>query len=114
MAETFEVNVERSDRVGTVRVTGEFDLAVAQQVENALLSLEDGSSDVIVLDLRGVSFLDSTGLRVLTSADARARKDGIELRIVRGTERVQQLLYLTALDKILPLVDNPEEAPSSA
>jgi anti-anti-sigma factor len=59
-----------------------------------------------------VSFLDSTGIRAIVSADSRARQGGFELKIVRGSEAVQKLLYIAALDKILPLID-PEELPEA-
>ena len=44
-------------------------------------------------------------MRAIVSADARSRKSGFELKIVRGPEPVQKLLYLAGLDKILPLID---------
>jgi anti-sigma B factor antagonist len=110
VAREYEVEVERGKGHAVVRVSGEFDLAATHAVEDALLSVEDGKNGVIVLDLRGVTFLDSTGLRTITSADHRARGAGPELRIVRGAEQVQKLLYVTGMDKILPLVDDPEES----
>jgi anti-sigma B factor antagonist len=110
MASECEVDIERGGGHAVVRVSGEFDLAATHAVEDALLSVEDGVNPVIVLDLRGVTFLDSTGLRTITSADHRARDAGHELRIIRGPEQVQKLLYVTGMDKILPLVDDPEES----
>ena len=109
MPQEFGVEVTRDDRVSTVRVRGEIDLAAAERLEQALQSVQDEPSEVTILDLREVTFLDSTGLRTITSADARARKDGHELRIVRGSDQVQKLLHVTGMDKILPLVDDPAE-----
>jgi anti-sigma B factor antagonist len=109
MAKEYAIEVERGDGKAVVRVTGEFDLAATEAVESTLQSVEEEGNGVIVLDLRGITFLDSTGLRTITSADHRAREAGRELRIVRGPEQVQKLLYVTGMDKILPLVDDPEE-----
>jgi anti-sigma B factor antagonist len=109
MAGAFEVDVSSDDGQAIVRVSGEFDLAATEVVENALVSVENGANSVIVLDLRDVTFLDSMGLRTITTADHRARETGHELRIVRGPEQVQKLLYLTGMDKLLPLVDSPDE-----
>jgi anti-sigma B factor antagonist len=109
MAQEFGVEVTRDDRVSTVRVRGEIDLAAADRLERALQSVQDEPSEVTILDLREVTFLDSTGLRTITTADARARKEGHELRIVRGSDQVQKLLHVTGMDKILPLVDDPSE-----
>lgn len=110
MASAFEVDVERGEGRAVVRVSGEFDLAATEVVEGALLAVEGAGNGLVVLDLREVTFLDSTGLRTITSADHRAREAGRELRIVRGAEQIQKLLYLTGMDKILPLVDDPEES----
>jgi anti-sigma B factor antagonist len=109
MAPEFEIQVESGNGRAVVRLTGEFDLAATEAVENALVSVENGTVHEIVLDLRGITFLDSTGLRTITSADHRAREAGRVLKIVRGPEQVQKLLYVTGMDKILPLVDDPEE-----
>jgi anti-anti-sigma factor len=109
MPQEFEVDVDSGSGRATVRVSGEFDLAATEAVENALLSVENGANSEIVLDLREVTFLDSTGLRTITSADHRARGSGRVLKVVRGPEQVQKLLYVTGMDKILPLVDDPDE-----
>jgi anti-anti-sigma factor len=103
----FEIDVQGRESSVLVRLSGEIDLAAVEAIETELLPLEDRFPTVI-LDLRRVTFLDSTGLRAIVSADARARKNGAELKIVRGPEQVQKILYLAGLDKILPLVD-PEE-----
>jgi anti-sigma B factor antagonist len=103
----FEIEVQERDSSVLVRLSGEIDLGAVEAIETELLPLEDRFPNVI-LDLRGVTFLDSTGLRGIVSADARARKNGFELKIIRGPEQVQKILYLAGLDKILPLVD-PEE-----
>jgi anti-anti-sigma factor len=110
MAQPFHVEVLRAEGVATVRVAGEIDLSAAERLERALQEAENGSA-VIVLDLREVTFIDSTGLRTITSADARARSDGYGFKIVRGSEQVQKLLHLTGMDKILPLVDDPADTP---
>ena len=101
MQKPFEIRVDEHDDYALVRLGGEIDLAAVEAVETALRPVEARFATVI-LDLRGVSFLDSTGLRAIVSADARARKGWFELRIVRGPEEVQKLLYLAGLDKILP------------
>jgi anti-sigma B factor antagonist len=107
MQAPFDIDVDERKGFALVRLAGEFDLAAAEAVETALLPVEDRFPSVI-LDLRGVTFLDSTGIRVIVSADARSRKAGRELKIVRGPEEVQNLLYLAGLDKILPLIDADE------
>ena len=111
MVQPFEVITEEHAGFALVRVTGEFDLAAVEAVETAMLTVE-ARHPLVILDLRGVSFLDSTGLRAIVSADSRSREGGSELKIVRGSEAVQKLLYLAGLDKILPLID-PDELPEA-
>jgi anti-sigma B factor antagonist len=108
----FEIVVDEHETYVHVRLEGEFDLAAVEAMETTLLPLEVRFSTVI-LDLRGVTFLDSTGMRAIVSADARSRDRRFELKIVRGPEGVQKLLYLAGLDKILPLID-PDDLPRSA
>ena len=93
-----------------LELSGEIDFAVSNDLTAAQMREIDAPGVTrLIVDLREVTFLDSTGLRTITSADARARKDGHELRIVRGSDQVQKLLHVTGMDKILPLVDDPSE-----
>ena len=111
MEQPFEITVEEREGHALVGLCGEFDLAAVEAMETALRPLEARFSTVI-LDLRRVTFLDSTRLRAIVSADARSRKNGFELKIVRGYGSVQKLLYLAGLDKFLPLLDAGELPPA--
>jgi len=106
---SIDVEVERHERFALVRPVGDLDLAAKEEVEAALEPLEKEFREVI-LDLRSVEFLDSTGLRVLLSANARSRADGFRLRIVGGGEAVQRVIALTGMDKHLPLIE-PNDVP---
>jgi anti-sigma B factor antagonist len=103
----FDVEIERCEDYAVVRPVGELDLAAVDVLEAALSPVETEFGKVVI-DLRGVEFLDSTGLRVILSADARARSDGFDLKVINGTEQVRQLLTLTGMDKHLPLIDAGE------
>jgi anti-sigma B factor antagonist len=107
---TFEVTSE--DRGGAVhmRLSGELDISSATKVEDELARVEPGRPDVIVLDLRGLDFMDSTGLRLLIAADARAREEGRRLTIVKGPEPVQRVFRITRLEERLELVDDAPPA----
>jgi anti-sigma B factor antagonist len=91
----------------TVRIvlSGELDISTAPRVEEELQKLEEGRPATIVLDLRGLEFMDSTGLRVIVSADGRAREEGRTLRLVRGPEAVQRIFRVTRLDERLEIAD---------
>ena len=79
---------------------GELDLATAQDLE-AVLATRSGP---VVVDLRKLSFIDLTGLRVLLDADARSRQDGQNLRFIPGP-RVRRLFELAELPDRLAYVE---------
>ena len=67
-----------------------------------------------VVDMRGITFMDSSGLRALVIADRRARAAGIRLIVVRGSAEVTGLLELTGIAERLELVDTaPEVVPDA-
>ena len=87
--------------------TGELDIAGAREAEEALRQAESDGGSALTIDLRGLTFMDSTGLRLLVAADRRAGESGRTLRIVRGPDPIQRVLDLTGLGDRLPLVDEP-------
>ena len=88
-------------------LTGELDISTAPRVEDELRRVEEGRPAVILLDLRELEFMDSTGLRVIVAADGRARKQARRLVIVRGSDTVQRIIEMTRLDERLEIVDDP-------
>ena len=95
---SFEVTDEEV-RPGVTRVTleGELDLASAYAFDRRLLVIEQGRPRLIVIDLRGLTMLDSAGLARLVSAQRRARKGGWKLVLVRGGKVIQRVLQMTQL-----------------
>lgn len=87
-----------------IRVTGELDLATSPRLERAI-GEAFGLGGGIVLDLSGLSFMDSSGLRVVLQLDASCRSAGRRLRIVRGPPVVQRVFELTGTAERLPLSD---------
>jgi anti-sigma B factor antagonist len=85
----------------TVRVIlqGELDLAGAQQMEERMVAIDEEGPARVVIDLGGLAFIDSTGLRLLLQADTRARARGYELFLRPGAPAVQRVFEVTgALD----------------
>jgi anti-sigma B factor antagonist len=83
---------------------GELDLAHAYTFDEELRQVEATRPPCIVLDLRGLRFLDSCGLARLLAARRRARRAGHRLLLVRGRAAVQRLFALTALDESFEMV----------
>ena len=97
---------QRGDTVH-VAIAGELDISTAQRLEDDLRRVEAERPAVLVLDLQRLSFMDSTGLRLLIMDDSRAREDGRRLAIVKGNDMVQRVMRLTRLDERLDLVEDP-------
>ena len=112
---TLEVTTrERSGGGFQVELAGELDLATAPKLEDELRRVEERAPGLIVIDLQGLEFMDSSGLRALLAADARAREGGRRLVLVRGDERVQRVLRITRLDERLEIVADAETAARAA
>jgi len=79
-----------------VEVRGELDLETVDAVRREVEELRDRGVRSIVLDLRELAFMDSSGLRLLLQLDADARANGIEFALLEG-EPVRRLLELTNL-----------------
>ena len=97
--------------VTTIAVNGDLDLSTAPELERSLVGVQSDGRPVL-LDLRGVAFMDSSGLRVILAADARARSNGSRLMLVPGPPGVQRVFQLTLLDRRLEFVDAPEQVES--
>lgn len=93
---------EQGDRT-VMRIHGDIDVYTAALVREKLDDqLYEGHSDLVV-DLTGVTFLDSTGLGVLVGRLKRARTLGGSLRLVGPTERVRKVFAITGLDKVFEI-----------
>jgi anti-anti-sigma factor len=109
------LKLDMQDDSGFVSLTlhGELDISSAPQLEDALAEVEAANPPVLVIDLRNLEFMDSTGLRTVVSADARAREQGRRLAIVRGPDSVNRIFSVTRLDERLQMIDEPQAALAS-
>ena len=98
---------ERDDGIH-VELTGELDISSASGVESRLIEVEQREPDRVILDLRRVNFIDSTGLSMIINADGRARKAGRRLTIVSGDGVPRRILRTVGLEeKLEVLTDLP-------
>ena len=107
-----ELEVIERDEQGRaiVSVSGEVDLLTAPVLrERMTASIESNGGDV-VLDLSGVTFLDSSGLGVILGAHRRLRERDGTLQIVATAPAVLKILTLTGLDKVFDVFDSVEDA----
>jgi anti-sigma B factor antagonist len=96
------LDVRRSEDSVRVAATGEIDSSSAPQFRRILDGLldEPGLSEIVV-DLGGVTFLDSAGLCVLAAAHRRTKGRGIQLRVLASSRAVIRPLQITGLWDLL-------------
>ena len=93
---------EREGDLHALDLTGEIDLANAADVDAELRRIEATDVEMILVALSGVSFIDSTGLKVVIGAAARARDTG-RLLLERPSAAVLRLLQIAGVRDLLPL-----------
>ena len=69
-----DVKIREGNGTAIVALAGEFDISEVADVEKQLKAVEKHRPDLLVLDLRGLNFMDSSGLRVVLEADLRSRR----------------------------------------
>ena len=105
-----EFETTRNGTVAIVRPAGELDLSGASILEAELERLaEDPELGSVVLDMRGLEFMDSSGLRLVVVADMQAREAGRRFSLVRGDETVHRVFEITRMSDRLDFVDSPED-----
>jgi anti-anti-sigma factor len=95
-----EVRASTDDGVATVAVDGELDIATVSVLEGALSDVERGEAATLTLDLGGVGFMDSTGLRALLSARKRAAHAGRALQLANIPPPVARVFDLTGAGRL--------------
>jgi anti-sigma B factor antagonist len=108
----FEAVLRRGANETAVLVfIGVLDLASAPDAEAALSEAADLHPRHLVIDLSEVSFMDSTGLRLIVAADAETRKNGRTLDLIRGPDRVHRVFRMTLMDQRLSFIESaPDDA----
>ncbi len=102
----FEVTVSTEDGVRVVAVSGELDLDTLAELNAALAA---GLPATTVVDLRGLTFIDSSGVSGVLTAARRARDAGGRLVCVPGPPAIRRVFELTGVDTVVEWVDGPGE-----
>ena len=87
-----------------LQFAGDLDVATANEVHKQMLGLELRPGDQLVLDLSGLTFMDSTGIRLILQASEYARMHGAGFAVVRPPDGVLRVLTLIGLDEQLELI----------
>ena len=98
------------DRTAIADVAGEIDLNSSLDFQQDLLKLLDKSPQRIVINLRDVSYMDSSGVASLVKLLSRVRKSGVSLRLAALSDRVRGVFEITRLDSVFEIFATEEEA----
>ena len=109
----FAVAVQRRRHVTIVQPRGELDVATAETLRSTLdAAIAQTLGGSLVLDLRGLTFMDSTGLHLLVTLDQRAQRDGFELTLVAPAAPIDRAIRLCGLDQTLPFAASADAVES--
>ena len=104
----FDVTIAEQGGTVHVALAGELDISTGPRLDDDLRRIETDQPQTIVVDLQELQFMDSTGLRILITADMRARAAGRRLAIVQGNESVRRVLRVTRLDERLEVIESAD------
>ncbi|AYY11743.1 anti-sigma factor antagonist [Actinobacteria bacterium YIM 96077] len=93
-----------------VEAAGEIDVYTAPKLRERLVDIVDAGQYHLIVDVRGVEFLDSTGLGVLVGGLKRVRQHDGSLRLVCTQERILKIFRITGLTKVFTIHDTVEDA----
>jgi anti-sigma B factor antagonist len=104
-----ELDTTLSAGDAVIALSGELDLSGTPALDEEIERLAAAEGvERVVLDLRKLEFLDSSGLRSVALAQRRLKAAGRQFVLVRGHETVQRVFEITRMDERLRFVDSPE------
>ena len=104
----FSVEVHRRERVVVVAPAGEIDVATVERLREPLHAAEENAG-VVVLDLRRVGFMDTSGLQLVFDEQRRSAQSTFEFVVVRGSPQLQRLFDIAGFGDRLRMVDDPAD-----
>jgi anti-sigma B factor antagonist len=108
-----EISTKDMKRVSLVTVKGRVDSSTAPDFEKALHSLIQSNRTQIVLDLAGVDYMSSAGIRGMISSLKAAKGGGGDVRLAHPSTRVKDVVELAGLTSIFAIYDDLIEAVGS-
>ena len=108
-----EISTKDMKRVSLVTVSGRVDSATAPDFEKALQALIQANRSQVILDLKGVEYMSSAGIRGMVSALKAAKNGGGDVRLAQPSTRVRDVLELAGLVSIFTIYQDLVEAVGS-
>lgn len=107
------LDVRKVANFPVLAVTGEIDIYTAPLFKQAVVNLVSDGNTHVVIDLSGVTFMDSSGFGTLLGATRRLRPNGGALHLAAPNSTIQRMLRLTHLDTIMQVHATTDEAVNS-
>ena len=101
--EALRIEAAQQPDAYVIGIEGELDLAGCPELDLALAEAEQTQARRIIVDLEGLTFIDTMGLASLMRASRRSASNGSRLQITRGTGQPAELFRMTGFDKVVPL-----------
>jgi anti-anti-sigma factor len=105
---SFDIRSELNADTRRLTVVGELDIATAPRLEDEVQAMLARGPGHLIVDLRELTFIDSSGLRLFILLSDRAVEEGWTLSLVRPSGQVRPVFQISGADKNLPFVDDPE------
>ena len=112
MSETEHIEVQTETIVDGIvlKPLGEIDLSRAPSLRHHIAQVQSGKPKRLVIDLQGVSYMDSSGVATLVEAMQVARRTGQKLVLCQLQDKVQSIFEIARLDMVFTIVKSREEA----
>jgi anti-anti-sigma factor len=101
----FRIQVVTSAGTHTLLLSGESDLASGPELETVVRGLCSSGTSDLVLDLKDLEFIDSTGLRAILIAANLCEESGRNFRLIRVSESVRRVFEVSGIDGVLPITE---------
>jgi RND superfamily putative drug exporter len=105
--ESLAIAVERGEGRARLRLRGELDMSNAHAFASRLLHEEEARPEMVEIDLRGLTFIDSSGLAELFAANRRARERGGRVVLIKDHGPVERVLNLARVEDAIDVVEQP-------
>jgi anti-sigma B factor antagonist len=105
-ASSFKIQSHLDGGDARLTLAGELDMATVPRVEQAVSALLEQGVRGLVVDLSGITFVDSSGLRMFISLNERAAAEGFSLSLTRPSDRSLAVFQITGAEENLPFIED--------
>jgi anti-sigma B factor antagonist len=106
----FEIESVCREGTGRLTLSGELDIATVPRVQEAVDAILEQALSTLTVDLSGLGFVDSSGLRLFIVLDRRAASEGWTLRLIRPREQAMTVFAVSGAEENLPFVEDSSVA----